>query len=219
MKKTRVYYEPWLRDYIRKRQPDLEPPLLAAIDAFDTVQEECRLDAILLAPIVDAASSSRVPLYECATSFLGRLTGEYALARQAVEEMALNPRSHVRFNSILCLSAATPHDFTLRLIRQGLRDNSAKVRCKAGDWAVRLRIHDLVQDLAVAFAAERNAKAKKTIEFGLRLLRDGYILRPGPGDDYYITTFCSNGIASRRVARSDVELRGVQAIIAESASK
>ena len=97
-----------MRDYLRKRQPDLEPPLLAAIDAFDTVQEENRLDSALLAPIVDAASSSRRPLLESATGFLGKLTGKYPLARQAVEEMALHPLSHVRFNAILCLKETTP---------------------------------------------------------------------------------------------------------------
>jgi hypothetical protein len=85
MKKTRAAYEPWLRDYVRKRQPDLEPPLLAAIDAFDTIQDKHRLDATLLAPIVEAASSSRRALYENVTGFLGQLTGEYALA-QALRE-------------------------------------------------------------------------------------------------------------------------------------
>jgi hypothetical protein len=128
MKKTRAEYEPWLRDYLRKRQPDLVPPLLAAIDAFDAIQDENRLYESLLAPIVGAASSSRRPLYENATVFLGKLTTEYALARESVEKMAVDSRSHVRFNAILCLENATPLDFTLRLLRQGLRDKSAKVR-------------------------------------------------------------------------------------------
>src|SRR5262249_14929798 len=140
MKKTRAYYEPWLRDYLRKRQPDLEPQLLAAIDAYDTIQEEKRLDAGLLAPIVAAASSSRRPLYENATELLGKLTGEYAIARDSVEGMAVDSRSHVRFNAILCLKKTTPIDFTLRIIRRGLRDKSANVRGKAADWAGRLRI-------------------------------------------------------------------------------
>ena len=81
-----------------------------------------RLDATLLAPIVEAASSSRRPLYENATGFLGKLTKEYPLARDSVEKMAADARSHVRFNAILCLQEATPVEFTLRLIRQVLRD-------------------------------------------------------------------------------------------------
>ena len=171
MKKTRAYYEPWLRDYLRKRQPDLEPQLLAAIDAYDTIQEENRLDATSLAPIVEAASSSRRPLYENATEFLGKLTGEYTLAQESVERMAVDSRSHVRFNAILCLTKATPLDFTLRLIRQGLRDKSANVRGKAADWAGRLRIRAVVPDLAAALAVEKNTKAKETIEFELRSSR------------------------------------------------
>jgi hypothetical protein len=215
MKKTRADYEPWLRDYLRKRQPDLEPPLLAAIDAFDTIHDENRLDATLLAPIVEAASSSRRPLYDSATSFLGKLTADHALARESVERMAADTRSHVRFNAILCLRKATPIEFTLRLIRQSLRDKSANVRTKAADWAGHLRIRELVPDLEAALAAETNAKAKQTIEFELRLLRDGHILEPARDDGYYVTTYCSDGIASRWVARSELEQRGIQVIIAE----
>jgi hypothetical protein len=192
--------------------------LLAAINAFDTVLDENRLDATLLAPIVEAASSSRRPLYENATGFLGKLTAEYALARESVERMALDARSHVRFNAILCLKKATPLDFTFRLIRQGLRDKSANVRGKAADWAGRLRIREFVPDLEAAFTAEQNAKAKQVIEFELRLLRDGYILETAPDDGYNVTAFSSNGIGSRWVASSELEQRGIQDIIAELAA-
>jgi hypothetical protein len=218
MKKTRAYYEPWLRDYLRKRQPDLEPQLLAAIDAYDTIQEEKRLDAGLLAPIVAAASSSRRPLYENATELLGKLTGEYAIARDVVEGMAVDLRSPVRFNAILCLKKTTPLDFTLRIIRQGLRDKSANVRRKAADWAGRLRIRQVVPELEAAFAVEKNNKAKETIEFELRLLRDGYILKPEKAGTFCVTAFTPNGCGSRWFKGTEIEQRGMEAIVAEFAS-
>jgi hypothetical protein len=218
MKKTRDYYESWLRDYLQKRQPDLVPPLLAAIDAYDTIQEENRLDAGLLAPIVAAASSSRRPLYENVTEFLGKLTTEYALARQSVETMAVDSRSHVRFNAILCLTKTTPLDFTLRIIRQGLRDKSATVRGKAADWTGRLRLRQVVPDLEAAFAVEKNTKARETIEFELRLLRDGYILEQEENGTFCVTAFTPIGCGSRRFKGTEIEQRGIEAIVAEFAS-
>jgi hypothetical protein len=219
MKKTRAEFEPWLRDYLRKRQPDLEPQMLAAIDAFDIIQEENRVDSALLAPIVEAASSSRRPLCENATSFLGKLTGEYVLARESVDRMALDSRSYVRFNAILCLGKATPLDFAIRLIRQGLRDKSAHVRKKAADWAGSLRLREAVPDLESALTVETNTKAKETIEFELRLLRDGHILEPDSDDGFFITAFISNGVGGRWVSRVELEQRGIETIIAEMASR
>src|SRR5262249_42283979 len=182
------------------------------------IQDENRLDDALLAPIVEAASSSRRPLYENATSFLGKLTAEHRLARESVERMAADARSHVRFNAILCLKKAMPLEFTLRLIRQGLRDRSANVRGKAADWAGRLRVREVVPDLEAALAAEKNAKAKQTIEFELRLLRDGYILEENKDGTFCVTAFTPNGCGSRYFQRTEIEQRGIEGIVAEFAS-
>jgi HEAT repeats len=217
MGKIREQFEPWLRDYLRRRYPELEPTLLRAIVAFETVQESSSITPELLAPIVEAASSSRRPLYENATGFMGILTGEFAEAREAVKAMANDVRSHVRLNAILCLAKSTPHDLTVRLLQQGLQDKSANVRQKAADWAGRLRMRDVVPDLESAAARENNAKTKATIEFELKLLRDGYILEPGPDDGFEVTTFTNNGIASRWIAASELKQRGVDAIVAELA--
>src|SRR5205823_314602 len=142
-----------------------------------------------LAPIVNAASSSRVPLYENATSLLSELTEHFPAACDAVANMAQATRSRVRFNAILCLGRSTPPSLTLQILRQCLRDKSARVRLKAADWAGRLRLRKIVPDLEEAAARERNANARRTIEFELKLLRDGYILEPGSDEGLMITTF------------------------------
>ena len=51
--------ESWMQDYLRCRFPELETSLRAAIDAFDTIQENKCIAPELLGTIVDAASSSR----------------------------------------------------------------------------------------------------------------------------------------------------------------
>ena len=219
MKSIRDWYEPWLRGYLRKRCPELEPALLAAIDAFDSIQQGKSVTPEVLEPIVEAASSSRRPVYENATTLLGKLTEHHAEARAAVGTMANNSRSHVRFNAILCLGKSTPLSFSVPLLKQGLRDKSANVREKAADWAVTLRLRELVPDLEEAAAQEKNAGAAETIEFGLKLLRDGYILEPGPDDGFDVTTFSQHGgIAGRWVRRTELESRGLQAILAELAA-
>jgi hypothetical protein len=220
MKSARDWYEPWLRGgYLRKRCPELEAPLLAAIDAFDSIQQGKAVTPEVLEPIVQAVSSSRRPLYENVTTLLSKLTEQHAEARAAIERMAKDPRSHVRFNAILCLGKSTPLSFSVRVLQQALRDKSAKVRQKAADWAGRLRLRELVPDLEEAAAQEKNAGAAGTIEFELKLLRDGYILKPGSDDGFDVTTFSNNGgVAGRWVRRTELESRGLQAILADLAT-
>jgi hypothetical protein len=217
MEKTRDQFEPWLRDYLRPRYPELEPTLVRALDAFDIIQKSRRMKAELLAAVVAAASSSRRPLYENAVPLLRKLTGEFREACEAVESMANDARRQVRCNAILCLGKSTPAAQAIQMLRQGLHDKSAKVRQKAADWAGRLRMRKLVPDLEAAAARETNAKAKATIEFELKLLRDGYILAPGRDGGFSITTFTKTGTIGRWVSQAELKKRGVDAIVAELA--
>jgi hypothetical protein len=167
---------------------------------------------------VEAASSSRRPLYENAIGLLVKLTEQFAEARQAVVSMAQDSRSHVRFNAILCLGKSTPRALTLQLIRQCLRDKSARVRQKAADWAGRLRVREIVPDLEQAKSKESYAKARESIAFNLQLLRDGYILERNPDGSCDVSTFTNNGIAARWVSGSELKQRGIAAIVAELAN-
>jgi hypothetical protein len=216
MGKTRDKFEPWLRDYLRPRYPELEPALLRAIDAFDTIRRSRRITPQLLAAIVEAASSSRRPLFVHATTFLGKLTRRFKEVRDAVESMAKDKRNHVRFNAILCLDDSTPRPFTVQLLRQGLRDRSANVRMKAADWSGRLRVREIVPDLEMALARETHAEARATLEFKLKLLRDGYILEADK-DGFFVTAFTKDGIGMGWFSRSTLKERGIDAIVADIA--
>jgi hypothetical protein len=189
------------------------------MDAFDAIRNRKRVTDALLRVIVEAASDPHRPCYEIATDFLDKLTRNYGPAREAVEKMATDPRQHVRFNAILCIAESAPRPFQLRLLRQGLRDKSSRVRWKAADWAGRLRLADLVPELEDAFAAEKNSRARSTIEFNLRLLRDGYILVPELDGSVEVTTFCKNGIVSGWFQEREIRKRGIRAIVARLASK
>jgi hypothetical protein len=207
---NREHLQAALQDYLR-RQPELEPELLAALE--EDIRARDLSTAALLPHLVAAASSRHVPIFENVCPLLGELTEQLAAARDAVSIMADDSRAHVRFNSILCLGERTPRAFSLGLLRRGLRDRSSRVRSKAADWALNLRLRELIPDLAEAAIRERATPARSEIEFALRLLRDGYIAGPERDGHLDLTVLRDSGIFSREVSAKDVTDRGIPAII------
>ena len=156
--------------YLRKRYPELERPLLAAIDAFDNIQAGGPSDGHHLQPLVDAASSDRVPLYENATTLLRRLALTQSNAREVISKMATDSRAHVRFNAVLCISETAPGSFGREIVSKALLDSSSRVREKAADWAVRCSMRDLLPDLREALKRESSTKVKQCLEYSLKAL-------------------------------------------------
>jgi len=218
MGSTRDRFEPFLARVIRTRYPDVEVLLTAAFDAYDAIVEAGAVTPDLLAPIVASVESSRRPVYENTVDLLRRLSENHGAALAAIEKLARDRRAHVRFNAILCLGKETPGDFTLSILRAGLRDKSARVRQKAADWAGRLRSRDMVPDLAEASKVEADPKTRETIEFELRLLRDGYIIEPAEDGVFSITTHSRSGVRGCHVTQATLEQRGIEAIVAELAA-
>lgn len=215
MPNLRKENEAWLNGALRKRCPESVDLMAAAFDAYDMIEKHQKVTPKLLACVVDAASTSHVWIYETAADMLGKLTETFFEARDAVSGMASNPKSHVRFNSILCLKKMTPKPFSLQILRQCLRDKSARVRQKAADWSGRLRLRKITPDLEKAALCEKNVKVRETIDFDLRLLRDGYILKPAKGDRVWVTTFTHEGTISFGYSTAELKQRGIEAIIAE----
>ena len=214
--KTRKKFEPWLESYLRKRCPELESDLLAAIDAFDRLENGADVTEESLSPIVEAVKSSRRPLYENASDFMQVLTSQYPLARDIVKQLANDSASHVRFNAILCVGNQAPQDFKIDIITAGLLDKSATVRTKAADWALRLRLDGITPELEVALKKERNRGARETMELTLPLLRDGYILRPAGDGQVAITVSTPRAtVSTRYMNASEIESRGIEAVVAE----
>jgi hypothetical protein len=216
---SREIYENWIRDTIEPRCPELVRPIRDALDAFDAIQRAGRADAERLMPIVEAAQSHRRPLYDMAVGLLQELTADFAEARESVARMASDKRSQVRFNAVISLGARTPRDFSGEVIRQALRDKSAKVRQKAADWAQRRGMAEIVPDLAAALAVESHAATKETMEFNLPLLRDRYLLKKDGAAGFLITIPYARGISTRRVSQEELDAKGISAIIAEVQSK
>lgn len=168
---TRAEFASWIDGYLRKRHPELEAPLLNALDAFDAIAGSASSNEDTLVPLLEAAKSTRVPLYENATTLLGKLADRNEFVRAAVTEMAADPRAHVRFNAILCIAENDhPSEFGLRLVEARLRDKSARVREKAADWALRCRMVKLLPTLRRALQGETNERARECIAYAVQEL-------------------------------------------------
>jgi hypothetical protein len=168
---TREEFDSWIEGYLEKRHPELVEPLLSAIEAFDAVANGGPANFQTLAPLMDAARSARVPLYENATALLSRLALRSEYVQKAVVEMAVDPRAHVRFNAILCLGEShRPPEFALKLVEGRLRDDSARVREKAADWALRCRMATLLPALRVALRSESNDRTRDCIAYTVQEL-------------------------------------------------
>jgi hypothetical protein len=96
-----------------------------------------------------------------------------------------------------------------------LSDKSSRVREKAADQALTLHLSELTADLQRALSVETRDDTKGTIEFSLRLLRDGYILEDEDADRIFITFLATYGITSHSVSREDLDTKGLEAIIRE----
>jgi len=167
---TRQEFASWMDSYLRKRCPELEQPLLAAIDAFDDIQSGGPSDKHHLKPLVDAASSDRIPLYENATNLLGRLALTQPSAQDAISEMAKGSQAHIRFNALLCVSESAPGSFGRAIVSNALLDPSSRVREKAADWASRCSMKELVPELREALQHEPSEKVRLCLEYSLKTL-------------------------------------------------
>ncbi len=72
-------------------------------------------------------------------------------------------------------------------------------------------------ELTAAAEAEQNEKARESVKFELKLLRDGYILTETDDDRYTLTVASRSGVTSRFVDRADLEGRGIEAVVRELA--
>lgn len=170
-------YDRWFKDYLEPRYPELVPQLEKARKAFDTALESGSLTHDQLASIVEGARSSRTPLGENAAAWLGELSARFAAAAQAVREMAVHAKVHVRVNALVAISSARASELHDEVIRIALKDRSSRVRTLAADKIMLFGLRHLLSDLEQAIQREADGKTKDELQFERDLLRDGYHLR------------------------------------------
>ena len=211
----REEFADWLK-LVLKRHPDVKRPLLAAIDAYESCRKRKTITREMLAPIVSAALSNRAALWGSSTDFLAELTWKHRAAREAVQEMAASRDGKARFNAVLSVGRGAPRGFRVAVLRPLIADRSSEVRWRAAESAV--WVHDLPEllpDLERALASETNRKAKQTIDWAVRIMRDGYIAEREPDGQWRLTYRGEEGeCATFWVDAADVARHGIPAVIA-----
>ncbi len=213
MPKARQQFEPYVESVLQRECPEIVGPLMEAVDAFDAFEERGERTQENLDKIIAAVSSDRIPLYENACGFMWRLGGKWPEANAAIVEMSKSPKEHVRFNAIVCLGHRTPSDIVDSVLRSGLLDKSSRVRGKAADSAGRLAAERLIPELEAALAAENDDETRSTIEFELRLSRDGYVLEQLADGSYSVTVRADGGVLGVIIAETRLRAEGIEAIV------
>jgi hypothetical protein len=199
----------------RPREPHWEEVMLKVADAFDAIQETGDIFPVHLQTVVDGASNARALVWMNSVDLLRILSGKWPEAADAIQRMSQNRRANVRFNAICCLGKKTPPRTVDAVLESGLRDKSARVRWKAAQEACQLYRVNLIPAIGAALAAERNAKTRRSIDFSLRLLRDGYRIEKKPDGSVSICVRMQNGFRGKYVSAEGLKRRGIDAIVLE----
>ena len=166
-----------LERFVGPVAPNLVSPLLECLDL--ALNRTTAPDAVLQAT-VSAASSSRLAVCQCAALILGELAVYDRRAMEAVVEMARAKDATIRINAIICLTLEQPRNVVLPVLTRALKDRSARVRIKAGDMILRLKLVEASSLLADAAESEANGKARLELEGALRLLTESCGHPPPP---------------------------------------
>lgn len=202
----------FVTQYVRPVLPEHEPDLLLAIKSIDSGQP---VSDQVLSTIESSASDHRRNVYETCTYILAQLAVQDVRALAVVAKMAAASTVDARHNAILCLRSENPSAHCESIVRAALNDKTPRVRCKAADWAGRLRLRSVVPDLERAVQQESNKKTREVMCFELELLRDGFVSRQIDDSSTSVTVLTPTGRLSRAYSTKDVEARGFKAILAE----
>jgi hypothetical protein len=206
--------EDWIHTYLRKRRPDLERSYRAAWNAFRRSLRTGRLNGADLGEVVRAARAKEAALWENATGWLAHLARQHPEAQEAVRMMAKDRLAHVRFSALCCLGSGSPRQLLLDVILPAINDKSSRVRWKAIEKAARVPLREAAPIIAERRRVERDMKVRRTLDFELTALRDGYSLEEREGG-CILTVSGVGGIKEGRVSKGDVKRRGLAAIVEE----
>jgi hypothetical protein len=209
------HYAAWFERRRGPRYPQAEADLLAVADAYDDAVRSGTLSPGQLRCVVDGASDARALLWSNATDLLGKLSGKWPAAADAITTMFRSRNARVRFAALCALRPQTPVEVTDAVLKAGFEDKSARVRWKAVDRANGLERRNLVPEITAALAVEPNDKTRRSIELHLRMLRDGHWVRPESPGWSWVTARHAKGIASRTVSDEELRTKGLEAILAE----
>jgi len=216
MESQRQRHENFLARRNRAEQPENVETLLLVCDACDSAIETGVLSETALRTFMDGACCSALLVWQNSVDLLRLLESKGFDLGRAFLEMSNSASASSRFAALCCLSRKTQRTVVDEILIKSIADKSSKVRCKAASAAMTFRKRWLVNAIAATLAAEKNQKARLSLDFSLALLRDGYILKQHSATHLSVTVpTAGNAITSRLVSVADLNAKGIDALIVQ----
>lgn len=211
-------YATWLEGRRSPRDAKDEADLLSAASAYDAAIDNNSLTSDQLLRVVTASCHPHTIVWSNAVDLLAKLSARWREASTAIAEMSRSPQVQTRFAALCALGEATPVATTDAILTAGLRDRSSKIRWKSADRAERLERRNLISDIETALGSEVNLKTARSIEFHLRMLRDGYWVQPDSDGQSRVTVRISKGSTSRVIRNDELKGKGLENVLEEMRS-
>jgi hypothetical protein len=152
------------------------------VDAVLRVRESGAVTLADLAPIRAGLEASDEAVWGRAVGWLAKLHAFAPKLSEMLDEVVKDGSAAVRFH--LCASLDRfPDDVAVPLLRQFLRDRSAKVRGTVMTVATKAHYRELLPDFETLLKQERDGEMRKNLQQALALLngksftRDGMLIR------------------------------------------
>jgi hypothetical protein len=210
----RDHYAEWFPNRRGPRNAAAEAAALHAADAYDAMTAQGKPSRPLLDVLVEAAGFPHALVWNCAVDLLSKSVRAWPEVADTVGAMMRHRSSTARFSAMCCVKEHMPPHVARDMIRAGLSDKSGQVRWKAGEAASRLKFVEFVPLLERVAAAEKPGRTRGSLEYSLRMLRDGYILRSMGDGTYSLWIDTARGYSGTSVSESELKAKGIEALVA-----
>ena len=198
----------WIKEYLEPRYPELVAPYRAAEHIHDAALKSGVLSEDGLAIILDSAKSSRTPLGENVAAMLGEIADRFDTVREAIRQLAKDPKVHVRVNALVALESLSVSQLQQEILAAALRDRSARVRGLAADKIMSFGLRPLLPALEDAIASEAKPGLRCVLEWERDLLRDGFRTAAKEDGTVWVTCRRTAGTISRFFQLAEMETAG-----------
>lgn len=191
----------------------------AAIDAYEVLAGRDGIDPADLQPIITAAGSRYIVVWDIAMNCLVRLAESHEAARATMRSLLASPKAHVRHHVIWMMSRGLAHDFRVELLRAAFQDRAKRVRRNAYSKADTHRLTVLLPDLERRLDLEPDSTLQQALRFHIAMLRHGYVVEDDAGDTATLIVATRGGWTYQTIPKKEAEGDALAAAIARIRSQ
>jgi hypothetical protein len=202
--------EQWIEKYVENDEH--RELLLNVCKVYNRLIESEEISIEDIIPIVDSAKIKYMDVWVNGAYFLWNLSVKFEVAREAIRNAFKSKKVNERFQIMATVTKEAPTLFIKEIIKLAINDKGNRVREKAAQACYDFEYYDMVAILEERMEIETHKGAKEAIEFFLKILRDGYLLKPFI-DGKYTLYFRTNDGGTSGVTVSAEEINDKSNII------